>query len=155
MSEIFNDDYATCAKTFARLRIYRNDLEPEKVTALLGLRPTESQKKGELWENGSTQKQYKLGGWFLSSEFSSESRDVRRHLHWLLGKIKSKEKQLKKLQHEGCRMDISCYWVSVSGHGGPTLSPKIMRELSDLNIEVWFDVYFFSDEERNTWPNPA
>ena len=36
---------------------------------------------------------------------------------------------------------ISCFWVSASHHGGPVLSPKEMRILADLDIEIWFDYY--------------
>lgn len=38
-------------------------------------------------------------------------------------------------------MDIACYWVSRSGHGGPTIPPPQMRRLADLNIELGFDFY--------------
>src|SRR6187551_337836 len=36
-------------------------------------------------------------------------------------------------------MDISCYWLSQSGHGGPTIPSTQMRRLVELNIELWFD----------------
>jgi hypothetical protein len=39
-------------------------------------------------------------------------------------------------------MDIACLWDSHAGHGGPTLSPDLLRRLADLGIELWFDIYF-------------
>ena len=49
-----------------------------------------------------------------------------------------------KMLRQGHRLDISCYWLSQSGHGGPTLTPDIMRRLAELVVPVWFDVYFTS-----------
>ena len=39
-------------------------------------------------------------------------------------------------------MDVSCYWVSRSDDGGPSVRPSQMRDLARLNLELWFDVYF-------------
>ncbi len=50
------------------------------------------------------------------------------------------------LQHDGCAMDISCFWVSRSGHGGPSVRPAQMGELARLNLELWFDVYLGDDD---------
>ncbi len=38
-------------------------------------------------------------------------------------------------------MDIFCYWLSADGHGGPILSPAMMRRLGQLELEVGFDIY--------------
>ena len=46
----------------------------------------------------------------------------------------------------GYRMDIFCYWLSAGGHGGPTLSPAIMRRLGELGLEIGFDIYGPYDE---------
>lgn len=39
-------------------------------------------------------------------------------------------------------MDISVYWDSEAGHGGPTLPPALLQRLGNLGIELWFDIYF-------------
>jgi hypothetical protein len=43
--------------------------------------------------------------------------------------------------------DITCYWVSRSGQGGPWLMPDQMRQLGALNIDIWWDVYFSNEDE--------
>jgi hypothetical protein len=48
---------------------------------------------------------------------------------------------VRGLQAGGCRMDVSCYWLSRSGHGGPAVSAAQMGELARLGLELWFDVY--------------
>jgi hypothetical protein len=44
-------------------------------------------------------------------------------------------------------MDISCYWLSFSGHGGTSVRPAQMSELARLGLEQWFDVYFGSNQD--------
>jgi hypothetical protein len=60
---------------------------------------------------------------------------------WILGLHPGKDEALRRLQQQGHRMDIFCYWLSAEGHGGPTVSPTIMRRLGKLGIELGFDVY--------------
>jgi hypothetical protein len=88
-----------------------------------------------------------LHGWFLSSDGEVESRDVRLHLDWLLSRIAPQAEAILALQREGCRMDVSCYWVSASGHGGPSVRPAQMGELARLGLELWFDVYLGGGEK--------
>ena len=71
-----------------------------------------------------------------------DSKDVRRHVDWILGQLVDKTDVLHRLQRAGYRMDISCFWVSKSGHGGPMLGPATMRQLAEANLEIGFDVYF-------------
>lgn len=133
-SSDYIDDYATCAATYATLRIYTGRMEPKHITTALQLDPTESQSEGE---DGAH-----LNGWFLSSKGHIDSRDVRRHVDWLLERIGNKRRELLGLQSQaGIRMDVFCYWRSVQGHGGPTLSPKQMRTLGELSLNIGFDCY--------------
>jgi hypothetical protein len=64
----------------------------------------------------------------------------------LLSRIGSQSEVIRTLQAEGCKMDISCFWVSASGHGGPSVRPDQMGELARLNLELWFDVYLGGDD---------
>lgn len=81
---VYNDEYETCAETRATLRVYHPDLDPDALTAKLGLSP----------------------------------------------------------------MDISCFWASAYGHGGPALSPQSMQKLAQLELEIGFDVYFWGEDQR-------
>jgi len=36
---MYNNNYETCSETFATLRIYCNNLQPDKITEYLGLNP--------------------------------------------------------------------------------------------------------------------
>lgn len=74
-----------------------------------------------------------------------ESCDAAKHLAWLLERFDRHQHALAQLREQGWRMDISCYWESKNGHGGPTLSPPLLLRLAALGIELWFDVYFPGD----------
>ena len=132
-------DYPTCKATYVTLRIYPETLDPSAVTARLGIEPSSWQRRGEGRRPGFPPA--RLHGWFLSSEGVVDSCDVREHLDWLLARVGVKGEAIDALQAAGCRMDVSCYWLSMSGHGGPTLTPRQMGELARLNLELWFDVY--------------
>jgi hypothetical protein len=82
----------------------------------------------------------------LSTEGITASRDVRRHVAWILDRLAGKDEILRSLQTEECRIDIFCYWLSADGHGGPILCPAIMRRLGELELEVGFDIYGPYDE---------
>jgi hypothetical protein len=135
---MYDDDYPTCKATYATLRIYHDELEPDIVTSRLVLAPSESQKKGKkLGPN----RMAPVGGWFLSSQDHVISKDVRRHVAWLLDQVAGREDQFLKLQDEGYKTDIFCYWRSASGHGGPELDPELMQRLVSLRLIIGFDVY--------------
>jgi len=129
----YDDGYATCARTYATLRLYPGTITPAEATARLRIDPTESQL--------TTCTGRPLHGWFLSTEGVLESKDVRRHIDWLLDRIEPSAAELQALVREGARADIFCYWLSAQGHGGPTLSPGQMHRLARLQLECGFDVY--------------
>jgi hypothetical protein len=138
----YYDEYPTCSRTYARLLIYHDDLNPDQITGLLDIQPTYSQVTGKTITRPSGKRfTPPIGLWSLSTEGEVDSRDVRRHLDWILDRLAGKDEALKRLQAEGHRMQVSCYWVSAEGQGGPTLSPAIMRRLGELEVELWFDFY--------------
>jgi hypothetical protein len=118
-------------------------MEPDEVSRFLDLAPTRSVTRGKPIVDGPSMGVVsKLNGWFLSTEERVDSKDLRRHLDWLLDALSRHHDRLLALQAmPDVWMDVSCYWLSKSGHSGPTLSPKQMRSLCDLNLEVWFDCY--------------
>jgi len=144
-----DDEYETCERTIAELRIYGYDLEPEVVTARFGIQPSRTQKRGETWVGfRGCVSQYKIGGWFLSSEGQVQSKDIRHHLNWLLEKLLPAKQEILRLQISyGISMTVYCIWWSRFGCGGPALWPQQMRLLADLNLECGFDFSFFGDDE--------
>ncbi|HQR35940.1 MAG TPA: DUF4279 domain-containing protein [Blastocatellia bacterium] len=120
------------------LRILKDGLDVENVTTRLGISPSEHSSKSKSF---SDEKRPKTGVWFLSSKGIVPSKDSARHLEWLLDQLMPKQKALEDLRADGFLMDVSCYWLSAYGQGGPTLSPALMGNLGKLGLELWFDVY--------------
>jgi hypothetical protein len=129
----YDDDYPTCERTFATIRVL--GVPPSEVSRILKLEPTSSQSAS----NDPPRRQH---GWFLSSKESVNSRDVRRHLDWCLDRLVSGREALYELRQAGASVDISCYWLSAGGHGGPILSASQALRLAELNLDCGFDVYF-------------
>jgi hypothetical protein len=70
---------------------------------------------------------------------------VRDHLDWLLGILDGVRTGLVELQKiPDVRMRVSCVWWAALG-GGPTLLPKQMRGLADLDLELSFQFADYND----------
>ena len=78
---MYNDDYKTCSTTYATLRII--GLSPDEVTLRLGVSPTDSFARGDVRHAA----RMRHDGWFLSSKEAVDSKDVRRHLDWILDQL--------------------------------------------------------------------
>jgi len=143
---IYEDNYSACEETFSTLRLYHEDLSPAEITRRLDIQPSEFFVKGDI--RSKRGKLYEINGWFLSSEHEVDSRDSRKHIDWVIDQIWTKKDVVSDLIKEGWEVDISSYWLSSSGNGGPTLSPYQMERLVGLDLEVWWDIYF-SDSDRD------
>jgi hypothetical protein len=137
----YDDDFTTCRETFATLRIFSGSLTCDQISQQLGIHPTKSFNIGD--PIGSrTPTPRKTNGWFLTSEGTVRSKDTRRHIDWILEKLRGARENFRGLEADGIEADVMCYWVSASGHGGPILSPPQLEGLSALGLTVWWDVYF-------------
>lgn len=146
----YDDDFPTCERTYAELRIYPGDLSPVWVTETLGIEPTRTNERGKKRVSFTTQRTrtIPLNAWFLSSEGELSSKDVRRHLDWLLDRIEPAITALTVVRNlPGARMWIHCSWWSASGHGGPTLSPEQMRRMAAVDLDCGFEIMFFGADE--------
>ena len=131
--EQYDDNYPTCEFTHATLRVYHATAEPGRVSELLNLRPDESLPA----DSGPPKRP---SSWLLSSEGRVRSRDVRRHIDWVLQAIDGRGSELQSLRGEGFSMDVLCRWDTI-GQGGPQVSPQQMLQLANLNLTLGFDIY--------------
>lgn len=148
------DDYGTCEATYASLRFVGAVDLPERITTLLRIEPTSMRVLGKvgLWREGGwrgldSDRVSKHSSWIHSSQGVVESRDSLRHIDYLLELLDGKDAEMASLLQAGWRADISVYWHSKWGHGGPTLTPGTMGRLAELGLTIWFDVYD-SDPDR-------
>lgn len=149
----YDDDYPTCARTWATLRLYPGEIDPNTITQELGIQPSSTNRKGE-HRNPHARNPIRIHGWFLSSREAVPSRDATRHVDWLIDQLEPARESLRQLQTTGCRMDISCFWESAGcAGGGPLLYPRQMQRLAELGLEIWFDFYPapHDDEGEHRW----
>lgn len=145
----YDDTYETCERALIELLIYGNELDPERISALLGLEPTDAAHTGDVRINSlGRSRVIVVGHWFLSSEAYVESKDLRRHIDWLVDKLAPRLSELHDLAKEpGVGVRCLCIWWSKHGDGGPTFWPEHLRALSELDVEVAFDVGFYGGPE--------
>lgn len=74
--------------------------------------------------------------------------DARDHLDLILAKLTDCDAAFKQLHSEQHLIDVCVRWDSKSGHGGPAISPIQMQRLAELEIELWFDIYFDDNEDE-------
>jgi hypothetical protein len=134
LKEDYDDNYPTCCCTSVLLYISnfskKDEDSQDYIINLLNI--DESQIKT---------RDLKYTRRWSCSIFSSEneivSKDIRRHLDWLLDIIYPKKQEILALDKK-YNLQIWCYWHSTQGHGGPTLSPKQMGKIAELNIKLAF-----------------
>lgn len=81
----YDDNHGSCERAVANLLIYGEDLEPTEVSRRLGIEPSDAASTGQIRTNSLGRRRVTpVGHWFLSSEWRVDSRDLRRHLDWLL-----------------------------------------------------------------------
>ncbi len=144
---VCDDAFAACARTHATLRVVSGDVDPDEVTRALGVEPDAAQRRGDPADRRGLRRVL-LNTWSLSSQGKVESRDLRRHLDWLLERLgPDAGPALARLRAAAGTADVTCYWLSATGSGGPLLGPAQTRRLADLGLDVWFDVYFGGSSE--------
>lgn len=122
----YDDEYPTCACTFAWLRVMSEHLQPDLVTSSLGLEPTRTQRRGDVRSPRSA-RTHAYSGWFLESAAHVDSRDARRHLDWLLVQLQGASVAIQALKAQGHLVDICIRWDSAHAHGGRPLIPRTWR----------------------------
>lgn len=154
----YNDEYPTCNSTYATLRIVGGDDHPNTISEALELTASSMVVKGEegVWRDGrftpdETGRVRRYNAWSFNTSDYSDSRDALRHIDFIAEKLLPKKEQLEHLRSQGWGMDIVVFWESLGGHGGPSLTPATMQALAELNIPIWFDIYFAEDEEEEEW----
>ena len=124
--------------------IYSDTLAPDVITDRLGVDPTTTSRKGEVWWK-RTGKVYPKHVWRLSSDFE-DSLDLDTQIAAVLPNLVPIKSQLAAILGE---VGTQGYFQAVVETYGPTpalhLDQEIVRFAGDLGIEFDFDLYTFDD----------
>lgn len=131
----YKDEYASCARTYVTLSFYHDKFYSDEVTKILTINPTRTSEKNEF-------KKINQNGWFFSTQDMVKSRDVRRHLRFLLNTFKNKENEFNSLRNDGWSSRVYCFWESTEGNGGPIIDHWTMKLLSQFELDIHFDVWW-------------
>lgn len=131
----------TCVETYSTLRIMSDSVAPEKIGDQLGIEPTQTIPIDPT-SRYRTRRQTHYWSW--STKDKIEGVENLEHIKAIVGLLKGKESILNNLREEGCEIDVVNYWVSI-GQGGPELDVDTMKELYELGLPIWWDVYFERD----------
>jgi hypothetical protein len=133
-----------CAKTFASLRFYGDDLKPDEITSRLQIQPTDSACKGsQSVARSGKSRTAPTGRWVLDTESHIDSTNLEDHLEWLLDQIEAAGVVPVDLPGVSS-IAISCYWLSATGQGGPEFSPELLSRLAKWQLTLGLDLYFDS-----------
>src|SRR2546430_11458789 len=130
---------------FATLRFCGDRLDPDRITAILGVQPTKAYRKGERYLAGPRAGYVtgRTGVWVLASDSVMNSAELDRHLEHLVDLIfagPDREERLKQLHElmsrDGVKADVSCFWRGDPGARQPLVPTDVIRRLDQLPAEI-------------------
>jgi hypothetical protein len=144
---------------FATLRFCGDRLDPDRITAILGVQPTKAYRKGKSYFAGPRAGYVtgRTGVWVLATDGLVDSADLDRHLEHLVDQIfggpdlKQRLKQLHEVvSREGVTADVACFWRGAPSAQAPTISEDVIRKFRQLAAEIDTDF-----EVSEVWPKSA
>jgi len=123
------------------LRLLGRDLDPDKVTTSLGLRPSRAFRRGDSVTTGKGERNRAHGAWMLSTEGAVHSDDLVEHCEYLRGLVLPVRERLSEyLSRDDMRVAVALWWEPSDGPVGFTLPAGLLAELASMSDE--FDFYF-------------
>lgn len=125
------------------LRISGEDLDPDRITALLDCGPSRTERKGVPISVDSGTRIPKRGQWLLTidSKDCDNTDDVEDGIRMLLAQVPS-DADLWSSLTSAYTIDVFCGLFLASSNRGFCLSAEVSRLLSDRHLEIGFDLYF-------------
>jgi hypothetical protein len=134
--------------TFATLRFSGDRLDPDRITALLGVQPTKAHRKGERYLAGPRAGYVsgRTGVWVLATDSTIKSLELHQHLEHLVNLIfrePDREERLMRLHdlmsRDEVRADVSCFWRGRPGAQPPSVSMDVVSRFNELPAEIETD----------------
>ncbi|MFA7444836.1 MAG: DUF4279 domain-containing protein [Flavobacteriaceae bacterium] len=130
------------------LNFYSKKLDKQEITELLGAEPTKSWNPNERHPIGNSNKTRIVdwGKWYLSSKRDKTDLNIK-----LENLLQSLTMDLEKWKILTSKYET---WIDVAGYmenwnRGFTLKSEIMKMLSDRNLKIEFDIYYYGNEDGN------
>lgn len=126
-------------------RIFGEDLDPDAVTNVLGIRPDSAVRKGEERDLKVGSRVIHLrparqGMWSISSKLPPDN-PLEEHLQGLLALLEPKAEVIRGLAESGCSVDFFCGLFLRDYNDGVTLPPELLSGIAALGAELGLDIY--------------
>lgn len=136
------------AEWIVSFRIGGDNLDPDAVTAAIGVPPSSAHKKGSPrvahHPEGTeiAMSPWPWGLWRLESPIPP-SADLVDHLKWIVQCVGPRMEQLREFREQGLVLDIICggFLLSPTATAGFTLPATLLRSLTDLGVELIVDMH--------------
>jgi hypothetical protein len=130
----------------ASFRIIRDDLNPAKVSELLGLSYDFSTEKGRAIEGRPNRKHPATTGiWSITSKNRIHSLQLEDHVQYLLDRLGNCEQALRQLKKQDSTISVWCAWFSALSSDGPVFSPACLERVAAFSADFEFDYYYTGD----------
>ena len=138
---------ADISRSTISIRLFGSELNPEKITRLLGCEPSSAAKTGEkIIKRNGKERIVKKGFWRLTYGESDEV-ILEEKIELLFGKLTTNLDSWSEVTRNLDTADIFCGLFIDNWNEGFTLSQSILKKISDRNLEIGFDIYSPTD----TW----
>jgi hypothetical protein len=122
------------------LRIFGVGLDPEELSQLLGCAPSAAAKTGDAIPCPLGGSRIVREGYWRLEYSESDAADLEEKVEGLLGKLISDVAVWRRITRQ-YKVDIFCGLFLDSWNEGFSLSPRVIKELGDRNLEISFDIY--------------
>jgi len=126
-----------CVRTFATFRVFSRKHTIDELNDILGIQPTKANDRNP---SSRRENEREFSIWTLSTKEALNSVDEHEHIDYLLSKLSGLATSLARLRQEGCLLDVFCYF-EIDGQGGPSLAKGQMKILSELGLDIVWDIY--------------
>jgi len=138
---------ADISRSTVSIRLFGSELNPEKITQLLGCEPTSAAKTGEKIIKRNGQERIVKKGFWLLGYGESDDVFVENKIEILFGKLTGNLEAWKEATKNLDLADVFCGLFVDNPNEGFALSPTTLRKISERNLEIDFDIYALTD----TW----
>lgn len=134
-------------KYSVQFRVFGRNLDPDAVTRELGLEPNLIRRPGDKRGRERTwdESMWSYDGTDGVSDQQAEWDSLEEGISFLLARLSSKSEIIQRY----ARIHQMIWWCGhfqSSFDGGPTLSPELLRRMSDFGVGIYIDNYFASEE---------
>ncbi|HZS93431.1 MAG TPA: DUF4279 domain-containing protein [Chloroflexota bacterium] len=137
----YGGENGNCCTTWATFRMWGPEVNPDELTVLLGIKPTESRKVGDV----RGKRTFDFGMWVLSTKGLGTT-NLETHIQVLLDRLDATNTSVRELIASGkFKADIFCFWESPTRNGGPSFSPHLVARIATLGAPLGLDIHV-SDE---------